>query len=90
MKKENEALLKKLALAEKMLAKSTGHKAMIKQIDKQKKTTREALSYVADLKRDRSMFQLDSMSQIDVQDLSISDIDETKVQDRRAKLMDLI
>ena len=63
---------------------------MRRQIDKWKMTTREALSYVADFKRDRCMFQLDSMSQIDVQDLSISDIDSTRVQDRQAKLMDLL
>ena len=45
---------------EMMLAQSTGHIAMREKIEKQKKTTRDALSYVAELKRERSIFRTPS------------------------------
>ena len=73
---------------------------MIKQqIDIQKRTTREALSYVAELKRERSIFhtpsksiafQFDSLSQVDPEDLNTSHIEEEKVQEMKAKLMELL
>ena len=53
---EKKELARRLAEAEKMLAQTSGHQVMTKQIDKQKKTTRDALSYVAELKRERSIF----------------------------------
>ena len=39
-----------------MMQKTEGHKVMVKSINKQKKVTRDALSYIAEIKRDRSMF----------------------------------
>ena len=72
---------------------------MTKQIDEQKKTTRDALSYVAELKRERSIFHtpsksitshFDSISQVSAQDLDVSHIEEEKAQDRKAKLMDIL
>ena len=82
-----------------MLAQTSGHQVMTKQIDKQKKTTRDALSYVAELKRERSIFhtpsksiasQLDSISQVDLDDLNTSQVEEEKAQERKAKLMELL
>ena len=46
--------MRELAEARKMLAQTSGHQVMTKQIDKQKKTTRDALSFVAELNRERS------------------------------------
>ena len=72
---------------------------MTKQIDKQKKTTRDALSYVAELKRERSIFhtpsksitsQFDSISQVDADDLNTSHVEEEKAQERKARLMELL
>ena len=48
---------RKLAEAEKLLNKSEGHTAMVEKINMQKKVTRDALSLVADISRDRSIFQ---------------------------------
>ena len=58
----NKELMRKLAEAEKMLAQTSGHQVMMKSIDMQKKTTRDALSYVAELKRERSFFHTPSKS----------------------------
>ena len=96
---EKEELARELAEARKMLAQTSGHQVMTKQIDRQKKTTRDALSYVAELKRERSIFhtpsksitdQFDSISQVDPDDLNTSHIEEEKAQERKAKLMELL
>ena len=55
---------RELAEARKMLAQSTGHIAMREKIEKQKKTTRDALSYVAELKRERSIFHTPSKASV--------------------------
>ena len=47
---EKEELVRRLAEAEKMLAQTSGHQVMTKQINKQKKTTQNDLSYVSELK----------------------------------------
>ena len=69
------------------------------QIDKQKKTTRDALSYVAELKRERGIFhtpsksiasQFDTLSQVGTDDLNTSHVEEEKAQERKAKLMELL
>ena len=75
---ENEELKRQLAEAQKMLAQTTGHQVMKHQIDVQKRTTRDALSYVAELKRERSIFHSPSKSE------------EEKMQDRKERLMDLL
>ena len=46
----------------KLLAQTSGHQVMTKQIDKQKRTTRDALSYVAELKRECSIYHIPSRS----------------------------
>ena len=57
------------------------------------------MSYVAELKRERSIFhtpsksiasQFDSVSQVDPDDLNTSLVEEEKVQERKAKLMELL
>ena len=91
--------MRELAEARKMLAQTSGHQVMKHQIDRQKRTTRDALSYVAELKRERSIFhtpsksiasQFDSVSQVDPEDLNTSNVEEEKVQERKAKLMELL
>ena len=52
----NDDLLRRLEEAEKMLNKSDNHKVMTKKINDQKKVTRDALSYVAEINRERSIF----------------------------------
>ena len=59
-----QAMERKLAEQEEMLAQSKGHSVMKQKIDKQKKTTRDALSYVAELKRERSIFHTPSKPSI--------------------------
>ena len=59
---EKEELARRLAEAEKMLAQTSGHQVMKQQIDREKKTVRDALSYVAKLKRERSIFHTPSNS----------------------------
>ena len=80
----NKELMRRLAEAEKMLAQTSGHQVMTKQINKQKKTTRDALSYVAELKRERSI------SQVSPDDLNMSHLEEEKAQERKAKLLELL
>ena len=71
---------------------------MHKKINQQKRTTRDALAYVAEVKRDRSMFATPSKSSIfnyesnlqEVDDLDASQIDEDKLQLREEKLMELL
>jgi len=48
--------MKELEEAEKLLSKSEGHKFMQTKINKQKKVTRDALSFVANINRERSIF----------------------------------
>ena len=52
-----DELQKKLAKAEAMLDKSKGHRFMMNSINDQKRVTRNALSLVADISRERSMFR---------------------------------
>ena len=52
----NLAQQERIAALEAMLDKSAGHKAMSNNINRQKKVTRDALTYIAEIKRDRSMF----------------------------------
>ena len=82
-----------------MLAQTSGHKVMKNQIENQKKTTRDALSYVAELKRERSIFyspfnsltsQFDSISQFDKEEKNSLHFDEDKVEERKSKLIELL
>ena len=56
LKADKDDLLRELAEAKKMLAKSQGHSVMKQKINHQKKVTRDALSLVAEIRRDRSIF----------------------------------
>ena len=82
-----------------MLAQTTGHQVMKHQIDLQKWTTRDALSYVAELKRELSIFhtpsksissQFDSVSHVDANDLNMTQVEEEKMQGRQERLMELL
>ena len=91
-----QAMERELADAKQMLAESTGHSVMKQKIDKQKKTTRDALSYVAELKRERSIFHTPSKPSISLNE-SVSQIDEgdlekelEKTRLREEKLMMLL
>ena len=79
-----QAMERELADAKQMLAQSTGHSVMRQKIEKQKKTTRDALSYVAELKRERSIFQTPSKSSISPNE-SVSQIDEGEVEKESEK-----
>ena len=79
---EKEELARRLAEAEKMLAQTSSHQVMAKQIDKQKKTTRDALSYVAELKREHSIYHTPSKPKGDLDDVNTSHVEEEKVQER--------
>ena len=72
---------------------------MVNKIDQQKKVTRDALNYIAEVKRDRSMFTTPNKASISVDQLESISIDNTlteldksndKSQVREDKLMDLI
>ena len=79
-----------------MLEKASGHKVMLSNINSQKKVTRDALSYIAEIKRDRSMFMTPQKTSIEQQsDMSIDAIDQDKSETemallREAKLLDLL
>ena len=72
---------------------------MKQQIDKQKKTTRDALSYVAEVKREGNIFdtpskpicsQFDSISKLDSARLNTIQVEEEKMQERKERLMELL
>ena len=82
-----------------MLARTSGHQVMKQQIDIQKKTTRDALSYVAELERERSIFQtpsksvsvpFDSVSHVDSDYMNSTLVEGDKMQERKERLMDLL
>ena len=81
-----------------MLAKSQGHSVMKQKIDQQKMVTRDALSFVAEISRTRSIFytprntqsQFDSVSQVGADDLNTSQMEEEKTQLREERLMKLL
>ena len=56
LREENEALMRELAETKRMLSQSSGHEVMKMKIEEHQKTTRDALSYVAEVKRERSIF----------------------------------
>ena len=62
LSQENQELARRLAEAEKMLAQTSGYQLMKQQIDMEKKNTRDALSHVAERKRERSIFHTPSKS----------------------------
>jgi len=69
------------------------------QIDLQKRITRDALSYVAELKREHSIFhtpsksissQFDSVSHVDANDFNMTQVDWKMKQERNDRLMELL
>ena len=56
LQETNEELMRELEKFKQMASKTDGYKLMVSESNKQKKFTWDALSYVADIKRDRSMF----------------------------------
>ena len=99
LNQEKEELARQLAEAKSMLAQTSGHQLMKQQIDKQKKTTRDALSYVAEVKREGNIFdtpskpicsQFDSISKLDSARLNTIQVEEEKMQERKERLMELL
>ena len=76
MKAANEAQQEIIAALKAMLDKSAGHKAMCNKINSQKIVTRDALTYIAEIKRERSMFMstpnqtLDQISSVSIDQVS--------------------
>ena len=54
-----------------MLDQSQGYKLMVNKINEQKKVTRDALNYIAEVKRDRSMFRTPSKASDQYESVSI-------------------
>ena len=72
---------------------------MKQHIDREKRTTRDALSYVAELKRERSIFHtpsksvsmpFDSVSHVDTDQLNTTQVEEEKAQERKERMMELL
>ena len=96
---ENQELVRRLAEAEKMLAQTSGHQVMKQKIDREKRTTRDALSYVAELKRELSIFHasassvslpFDSVSNVDSDHMNTTQVEEEKKQERKERMMELL
>ena len=92
LSQENQELARRLAEAEKMLAQTSGYQLMKQQIDMEKKNTRDALSYVAERKRERSIFHtpsksvsmpFDSVSHVDSDYMNSSLVEGDKMQERK-------
>ena len=81
MKSEIEAQQERIAALEAMLDKSAGHKAMSNNINRQKKVTRDALTYIAEIKRDRSMFMSTPNQTLD--QISSVSIDQVTEQEKK-------
>ena len=88
MKAANLCQQERIAALEAMLDKSAGHIAMFNNINSQKKVTRDALSYVAEIKRDPSVTQ-ESTESIDQVTHQEKRQEETQ-QLRDKKLMQLL
>ena len=82
----NLAQQERIAALEAMLDKSAGHKAMSNNINRQKKVTRDALTYIAEIKRDRSMLlpTIDQISSISIDQVT----DQEKKQEESQQLRD--
>ena len=74
-----EELKRQIADLNGMLDQSQGYKHMVNKIDEQKKVTRDALSYIAEVKRDRSMFKTPNNS-ICVDRLEAVSIENTQTE----------
>ena len=87
----NEALMRELAETKRMLSQSSGHTVMKTKIEEHQKTTRDALSYVAEVKRERTVYSpRASIASEHFQTLDSSCSDEEKAKVREEKLMDLL
>lgn len=75
-----------------MLAQTSVYQVMKQQIDMEKKTTRDALPYVAEIKRERSIFHtpsksvslpFDSVSHVDSDYMNSTLVEGDKMQERK-------
>ena len=75
----------------KMASKTDSYQIMVSEINKQKKVTRDALSYVADIKRDRSIFSLkresESKSSCTTKDIEVDDEKQLRREEQLKKLL---
>ena len=91
---ENAELRRMLSEKDQMLDQSTGYKLMSSKINDQKKVTREALEYIAEVKRDRSIFTTThkasgSTDQLDTVSVDNMQNELDKSEGRDEKLMEL-
>ena len=63
-----------------MLDQSQGYKLMVNKINEQKKVTRDALNYIAEVKRDRSIFATPNKASISADQLDSVSIENTQTE----------